>query len=196
MSNSLSVAVMSRLALFALLSSPAVALHAYGHAYARPNDFTASQFKAIATDFEIFTEEKEMAVNVYGTKGAPAPFKSNSIAASVGTARKIKALNPNVKVLMYWNSALFFNFYECESEVDQHKWLMPGPHQPFYNYSVPEFRAWWVKCAVEAVQNSSGALDGLFFDATPKLEAAKAVPLWGAMVEQIKAQLVSFSFFL
>jgi hypothetical protein len=113
--------------------------------------------------------EKDMAAAVYGNASAPpGPGRSNSIAASVGTARKIKALNSSVKVLMYWNAALHFNFYECESEV-QPSWFMPNTNKkiktPYWNYSVPEFREWWVKCAIDSVRDSKGALDGLFFDA-------------------------------
>jgi|TARA_B110000208_G_scaffold13126_1_gene16051 hypothetical protein len=179
--------------LLVLLVVPTSALHAYGHAYSRPNDFTPAQYAQIAARFEIFTVEKDHAASVYGNATAAKPFTTNSIAASVGTARKIKAINPAVKVLMYWNSALFFDLYECEADVDKKAWLMPGPpHKPkplFYNYSVPAMRKWWVKCAIDAVQSSGGALDGLFFDATPKLAAAKATALWGSMVDEIRAAL-------
>jgi len=175
-----------------LLCDPSLALNAYGHAYSRPNDFTATQYDQIAKRFSIFTVEKDHAAAVYGNKTAPRPFRSNSIAASVGTARKIKALNPSMKVLMYWNTALFFNLYECEAEVDQEKWLNPpmkkgGPR--LYNYKIPEFRAWWVKCAVDAIKGSNGLLDGLFLDATPKLEKDGAIRFWGPMIEVLKKRL-------
>ena len=106
-----------------------LALHAYGHAYSRPNDFSTAQYAALAADFEVFTVEKEHAKAVYGNASRPAPFNSNSIAASVGTARNIKAVNSSVKVLMYWNAALHFNFYECEADV-QPSWLSPKQHKP------------------------------------------------------------------
>lgn len=67
---------------------------------------------------------------------------------------------------MYWNGPLHYNFYECESEVKP-SWIYPNPVKrgpPYYNYSVPAFRAWWVRCAVDAVKNSNGAIDGLFLD--------------------------------
>lgn len=102
----------------AVLAIPACALHAYGHAYGpRPYDFNDDQYAAIASKFEIFTVEKAHAAAVYGNASAKPPFTTNSIAATVGTARKIKALNPSVKVLMYWNAALHYNMYECEREV-------------------------------------------------------------------------------
>jgi hypothetical protein len=47
---------------------------------------------------------------------------------------------------MYWNAAIHFNCYECESEV-QPSWYYPDPnplkaHVKLWNYTVPEFRAW------------------------------------------------------
>jgi len=134
---------------------------------------------------------------VYGDPSAPttSPFHYNSIAASVGTARKIKALNPAARVLMYWNSALHWNMYECEVAV-QPAWLLPPSHGlavPSYNYSSAEFRSWWVACAVGALRNSSGALDGLFLDALPKLswagQPANAYDLWGGMVDAVRATI-------
>jgi hypothetical protein len=166
-------------------------LNAYGHAYSRPNDFTAAQYTKITSDFKIFTVEKEHAVNVYGNHSARRPFNTNSIAATVGTARKIKALKPSTKVLMYWNAAIHFNFYECESEV-QASWTYPDPsgkNRIFYNYSVPAFRDWWVKCAIDAVHGSEGALSGLFFDAIPKVDKAFGIVEWGKMVDEIRKAL-------
>ena len=175
-----------------LLCLPSVALQRYGHAYSRPDDFTPDQYASIARLFPIFTVEKAHAANVYGNASAPAPFKTNSIAATVGTAKKIHAINASTKVLMYWNSALHYNMYECESQAKPgYYYLTPtkpnGP--PFWNYSNPDFREFWVKCAVDAVRNSGGELSGLFLDGNPKLEAADAVPFWGAMVDKLRAAL-------
>ena len=55
-----------------------------------------------------------------------------------------------------------YNMYECEASV-QPSWVIPGPNghaESYYNYSVPEFRTWWVKCAVDAVTGSQTLLDG------------------------------------
>ena len=77
-------------ALLLLVAPPSAALHAYGHAYSRPDDFTDAQIAQIASTFEVFTVEKSTAENVYG--------KKSSIAATVGTARRIKAINNSVQV--------------------------------------------------------------------------------------------------
>ena len=183
--------------LLAALIAPCASILPYGHAFQVPGDFSEAEYAFIAATFPIFTVEKRHASGVYGNPSAPAgsPRRTNSIAASVGTARKIKALNPSVRVLMYWNSALHYNMYECEEEV-QPSWLMRRGSQPqlLYDYSVANFRAWWVSCAVDALRNSSGALDGLFIDAAPKLErlsvnAAEALALFGEMLGDIRRQV-------
>jgi hypothetical protein len=162
----------------------AAALSAYGHAYSRPGDFSDSQIEALARRFPVFTVEKGVAQNVYG--------RHNSTAATIGTARRLKAVNASIVVLMYWNNALNYNLYECESQV-QPSWVYPNPagaaQPPLYNYSVPAFRHWWMRCAIDAVKGSGGLIDGLFLDGTPKLEQAHAIPAWGAMVDGIRAAL-------
>jgi hypothetical protein len=182
-------------ALVAALLPSSGAVLPYGHAFSDPGDFTAAEYAFIASTFPLFTVEKRHAMAVYGDASAPAssPARYNSIAASVGTARKIKALNPAARVLMYWNSALHYNFYECEADV-RAAWLLAPSHGmsvPSYNYGVEDFRTWWVACAVGALRNSSGALDGLFVDAAPKLswpgQPANAFALWGEMLDAVRA---------
>ena len=87
----------------ALLLLPAVCgLHAYGHAYSRPDDFTPAQYAEIVKRFTVFTVEKDHAASVYGNASAEKPYRTNSIASSVGTARNIKKyayhLNASIKV--------------------------------------------------------------------------------------------------
>ena len=76
--------------LLAPLFSGVLSLRAYGHAYQAPGDFTDAQYASIAARFPVFTVEKRHAWGVYGNasaRGTPAAY--NSIAASVGTARKM-----------------------------------------------------------------------------------------------------------
>lgn len=86
--------------LLAIVPPVCTAIRAYGHAFSRPTDFTKDEITAVASKFEVFTVEKGSASNVYGPQ--------NSTAATVGTARRIKAVNGAVKVLMYWNAAIHF----------------------------------------------------------------------------------------
>lgn len=134
--------------------------------------------------------EKAHAAAVYGNASAPPPFRTNSYAATVGTARKIKALNSSVKVLMYWNSALHYNFYECEAQV-QPTWLRAAQSHkpPEYNYSVAAMRDWWVECAVNSIRGSEGMLDGVFIDAVPKVAVKNEIQLWGEMIDRVRAGL-------
>lgn len=168
---------------------------AYGHAYQAPGDFSDKEFEQIASRFPVFTVEKRHAFGIYGDKNAPSdsPRRYNSIKAAVETARKIKALNPNTKVLMYWNAAIHFNMYECEAAVNA-SWLMPADFHPsqkkgLYNYSVPEFRQWWVDCAVNSVLGSKGMLDGVFLDATPKVTWQHALLHWNDMVDELQERM-------
>ena len=179
-----------------LLLCPCVSVLPYGHAFQTPGDFSEPEYAFIAATYPIFTVEKRHASGVYGNPSAPAgsPRRYNSIAASVGTALKIKALNPRARVFMYWNAVLHYNMYECEEEV-QPSWLLRRGAQPqlVYNYSAAGFRAWWVSCAVDALRNSSGALDGLFIDAAPKLarlsdNAVEAYALFGEMLDEVRRQ--------
>ena len=183
-------------ALSLVLLSPCVSILPYGHAFQTPGDFTEPEYAFIAATYPIFTVEKRHAAGVYGDPSAPAgsPRRFNSIAASVGTARKIKALNPAARVFMYWNAVLHYNMYECEEEV-QPSWLLRRGAQPqlIYDYSVASFRTWWVSCAVGALRNNSGVLDGLFIDAAPKLarlsdNAAEAYALFGGMLDEVRRQ--------
>ena len=121
-----------RILIVASLLARCASLRAYGHAYQAPGDFTPSQYATIASRYPIFTIEKRHAWGVYGNASAPpgSPARHNSIAATVGTARKIKALNSSTRVLMYWNSALNFNLYECEAEVQPPPRLSSGSFPP------------------------------------------------------------------
>ena len=186
--------LLSALALASLVPACSAVLP-YGHAFSAPGDFSPAQYAYIADACPLFTVEKRHAYAVYGNASAPAasPARYNSIAASIGTARRIKALRASAKVLMYWNAALHWNFYECEADV-RAAWLLAPSHGlavPSYNYASAGFRAWWVACAVGALRNSSGALDGLFVDALPKLswpgQPANAYALWGEMLDALRA---------
>ncbi len=99
----------------------AVAVGLYGHAYNVPGDFTPAEYKEIASLFSVFTVEKRHAYAVYGNASAQPPFQTNSIAASIGTGRNIKKLNPAIKVLMYWNSALHWYNINIQKKKEKEK---------------------------------------------------------------------------
>jgi len=171
---------------------------AYGHAFQVPRDFTDQQINQIASRFSVFTVEKRHAWRVYGDRRAPrgSPLRYNSIEASVETARRIKSVNPDVKVLMYWNSAIHYNMYECETAVERSSWLMPANFHPghgsgLYDYRNADFRQWWVNCAVDAVLGSGGMLDGVFVDAAPKVtwQGRGMLTEWNLMVGELSSRI-------
>lgn len=172
----------------------------YGHAFKEPYDYTDEEIQQIASRFAVFTVEKRHAYRTYGDSNEPtsSPRHYNSIHATVETARRIKAVNPNVKVLMYWNAAIHYNMYECEDQV-QPSWLMPADFHPLpygnglYDYQNPDFRQWWVNCAVGAMTDiqHEGLLDGVFLDATPKVgwQGRNALSAWNGMVDDLSTRL-------
>jgi len=64
----------------------------YGHAFSN-NEFTQEEYQFIAEKMPIFTVEKRHAHKVHGS--------AKSEQATLSTARKIKALNPDATVLFY-----------------------------------------------------------------------------------------------
>jgi len=97
-------------------------------------------------------------------------------------AKQLKALNPRMKVLFYWNTFLNYPLYDACQEVAQHpEWIFRDKKgQPIYktgtleqyNLLDPEFRRWWASIAGKAV--SEYGCDGIFMDA---VDQAKR-PIW------------------
>ena len=142
----------------------------YGHGFSEPNDFTAEEYDYIAKTFSIFTVEKRHAYGEYGPK-------PNSEAATIGTAKKLKKINPDIKVLLYWNMILNWNFYESQTEFNRHpEWVyrdwvfVHSPNTkpvPMYDLNNPQVQEWWVNAIADPILR--GDLDGVFLDASPKV---------------------------
>ncbi len=141
----------------------------YGHGFSEPHDFTPEEYEYIANNYSIFTVEKRHAWADYGSK-------PNTEAATIGTAKKLKAINPDIKVLIYWNIVLNWNFYESQTEFNKHPewrgkdWEFQHVNIdpiPTYDLNNPEVQNWWVNAIVDPVLR--GNLDGVFLDAAPKV---------------------------
>jgi len=141
----------------------------YGHGFSEPEDFTPEEYDYIAKNYSIFTVEKRHAWGEYGPK-------PNTEAATIGTAKKLKAINPDIKVLLYWNIVLNWNFYESQTEFNKHpewvfrNWVFQHANHdpiPMYDLNNPEVQEWWVNAIVDPVLR--GDLDGVFLDAAPKV---------------------------
>ncbi len=88
-------------------------------------------------------------------------------------ARRLKALNPRMKVLFYWNGFLNYRLYDACKEFARHpEWTFRDKAgKPIYKtgtleqYNVLDagFRQWWASIAGKAV--SEYGCDGIFMDA-------------------------------
>ena len=97
-------------------------------------------------------------------------------------ARRLKARNPEMKVLFYWNSFINYQMYDVSEVVKKNpEWIFRDKEgMPIYktkkleqyNLLNPEFRQWWASMAGEAV-NKYGC-DGIFIDATLQVKR----PIW------------------
>jgi hypothetical protein len=102
-------------------------------------------------------------------------------------AVRLKATNPNLKILFYWNTFLDYSGYDAHEVYQQHPewWLRKqdgeldkkGGNLKRYDLSNPEVRDWWTDVVKEAVAN--GHCDGVFMDAFPQITSPANVKLWG-----------------
>jgi hypothetical protein len=97
-------------------------------------------------------------------------------------AKRLKALNPGMKVLFYWNTFLNYPLYDACQAVARHpEWIFRNKKgQPIYktgtleqyNLLDPEFRQWWATIAGKAV--TEYGCDGIFMDAVNQAKR----PIW------------------
>lgn len=97
-------------------------------------------------------------------------------------AKRLKALNPRMIVLFYWNTFLNYPLYDACREVTQHpEWIFCDKKgRPIYktgtleqyNLLNPEFRQWWASIAGKAV--TEYGCDGIFMDAVNQSKR----PIW------------------
>lgn len=102
-------------------------------------------------------------------------------------AARLKALNPDIKVLFYWNTFLDYPRYDAHQIYQSHPewWLrtLDGSLDKKndtlmrYDLSNPEVREWWTNVLVEPVAN--GPCDGVFMDAFPQVGSPANRRIWG-----------------
>jgi hypothetical protein len=113
-------------------------------------------------------------------------------------AQQLKKINPDMKVIFYWNTFLDYPMFRAHDEYQQHPewWLrtLDGKldkkqgHLKRYDLSNSDVRAWWTDVARKAVVE--GSCDGVFMDAFPQIVAARNKQLWGSeKYEAIQAGL-------
>ncbi len=139
----------------------------YGHAFSN-EEFTEDEYQFIAEKMPIFTIEKRHAHKVHG------PAKSEE--ATLISARKIKALNPDAKTLFYWNCDLIYApLYESlkNLEEEQPTWVRESRFKKLkavakngYNFAEQGAQDFWVKTASDIANDP--AVGGVFVDASSK----------------------------
>ncbi|MHC4241721.1 MAG: putative glycoside hydrolase [Planctomycetota bacterium] len=97
-------------------------------------------------------------------------------------AKRLKALNPRMKVLFYWNTFLNYPLYDaCQTVANHPEWIFRDKSgNPIYktgkleqyNLLNPEFRQWWASIAGKAVTEYE--CDGIFMDAVNQAKR----PIW------------------
>jgi len=97
-------------------------------------------------------------------------------------AKRLKAFNPRMKVLFYWNTFLNYPLYDaCETVANHPQWIFRDKKgNPIYkvrtleqyNLLNPEFRQWWASIAGKAVTEYE--CDGIFMDAVNQAKR----PIW------------------
>lgn len=105
----------------------------------------------------------------------------------------IKAINPDAKVLYYWNLLLDYPLYRASAmREDTPEWFIhhveggldikPSGQNGLkrYDLSNRDFQRWWITTAKEMLE--AGSMDGLFIDAVPQvaLRPDANIKKWGA----------------
>lgn len=139
----------------------------YAHMRKVAQGFTDEEVEFLATHYDFITIEKAHGIEDYGT----------SEAGIITDARRLKAVNPDIKVLFYWNGLLGYPMYAAHDEFlaipDGALRRLDGEldlknaslHR--YDLSNPEVRDWWISVAEDAL--AEGDLDGVFIDALPQV---------------------------
>lgn len=102
-------------------------------------------------------------------------------------ARRMKEVNPDIKVLFYWNTFLDYPNYEAHEVYQNHpEWWLRTRDSSLdkkqgrikrYDLSKPEVREWWTDVVEKAVVD--GPCDGVFMDAFPQIASQGNIKLWG-----------------
>jgi len=102
-------------------------------------------------------------------------------------ARRLKQLNPKMKVIFYWNTLLDYPMYRAHEEYAKHPewWLrtqdgkldLKKGRLMRYDLSNSEVRNWWTDVAADAVIR--GSADGVFMDAFPQVTSPANRRIWG-----------------
>jgi hypothetical protein len=120
-------------------------------------------------------------------KGHGFPEYKNTENGIEEEAKKLKKLNPDMKVIFYWNAFLDYPMYKAHKVYESHpEWWLKTTDGEYdlkkgsfrrYDLSNPEVRKWWVETAKNEILN--GPTDGVFMDAFIQVTSPANIKLWG-----------------
>lgn len=119
--------------------------------------YTDEDIRAIAENYDLVVLEKANGAGM-----------ANTSLGMLDTGARLKAINPDIKVLFYWNSRIYFGHYGIDTTIDQHKdeWIAKDfiirGRLPTYVRENPDFLKWWVGCCEKMMGDD--AIDGTFVD--------------------------------
>jgi hypothetical protein len=131
--------------------------------------FSNEQVSSIATNYQLVMLEKS---NQQG--------HATTEAGVLDVAGRIKAVNPFIKTLFYWNARIHYGNYAANVEYEPNAWewstleVTDGVTNIYlfkdkyywHDFSAAGMRDWWVDTALDMVTND--VIDGVFIDAINK----------------------------
>ncbi|WP_342804717.1 putative glycoside hydrolase [Alteromonas sp. M12] len=139
----------------------------YAHFGRTNGELSHQENQFIASHYDFVTLEKGHAIKKYGS----------SEKGIIAGAKALKQLNPNMKVLFYWNGLLDYSLYDAHETFSKIKdgaiknkdgeLDLKRDYLKKYDLSNPQVRNWWVNVANDAIEE--GDLDGVFIDALPQI---------------------------
>ena len=135
----------------------------------RGDDYSDEQIRALAAQDVVMLEK----MNGHQTHGS---VEKGTLEA----ARRIKVINPKVKILFYLNSMLHYGGYDANKDFKE-EWALHNPkrnNEPYkwrekilsYDHTNLEFREWWIQRGVDMLCHDE--IDGIFIDAICKTHHA------------------------
>jgi hypothetical protein len=154
----------------------------YAH-FGDRNGLRNDDVEFIASHYDFVVLEKAHGQATYG----------DTEPGTIKDVARIKAINPDAKILYYWNLLLDYPLYRASAiREDTPDWFIhhvdggldrkPSGEDGLrrYDLSNPDFQQWWVTTAKSMLVE--GSMDGVFIDAVPQvaLRPDANIKKWGA----------------
>jgi len=153
----------------------------YAH-FGDVNGMTDEDVEFVASHYDFITLEKAHGRAKYG----------DTETGTIADVARIKAINPDAKILFYWNLLLDYPLYSVsDKREDNASWFIHSKNGEMdrkgssanalrrYDLSNTDFQAWWA--ATAKLMLEAGSMDGVFIDAVPQVSSRPAANIekWG-----------------